>query len=226
MSYFIKSKLFNATPFLTRVFIGFVLAATFCYFFIDFPLIEEIAPYRKTFRSFFKGTSMLIFPPLYLAIWLGAFLWARFLSSSKRWTLPFFEIITAQALSVAFVRVFKVIIGRARPDSFLSKDLIGFEFFSSSHHFHSLPSGHTMAAFTLAASLALLFPRMRYFSLSLAFLFSLSRVFLLDHFPSDLFATGAMAILIAQMVHFVLQKVTDQKIGSHFDGNTFATRNS
>jgi len=226
MFLFIKPKLFYATPFLARVSIGFVLAAVFCYFFVDFPLIEEIAPYRKIFRTPLKLASFLIFPPLYLFIGAGAFIWARFLCKNKQWTLPSFEMITAQALSVAFVRVFKVIIGRARPESFLSRDLIGFEFFSSSHHFHSLPSGHTMAAFTLAASIALLFPRFRYLSLTLAFLFSLSRIYLLDHFPSDLFATGAIGIFIAQMVHIVLQKITDRNHERQFNGKTFAPRNS
>ena len=189
--------------------LGFAIAALFCYFFVDFPLLEEIAPYRKSFRTFFKGVSLLIFPPIYLAICCGGFLWARFVSKTQCWILPFFELITAQALSVAFVRVFKVIIGRARPESFLSKNLIGFECFSVSHYFHSLPSGHTMAAFTLAGSIALLFPHFRIWSLAIAFLFSLSRVFLLDHFPSDLFATGMIAMMIAQIVHSMLQKVTE-----------------
>ena len=213
MIHFIKSQPFHATPFLRRVCLGFTLAAFFCYFFVDFPLTEALAPYRQSLRFISKKASFLIFPPLYLIICGGGFLWARFLSKSQKWVLPSFELITAQVLSVAFVRTFKVIIGRARPESFLSKDLIGFEFLSSNHHFHSLPSGHIMAAFTLAASIALLFPRFRILSFSIAFIFSLSRIFLLAHFPSDLFATGMIGMIIAQIVHTMLQNVTDKNAG-------------
>jgi len=226
---FIKSRSFLVTsfsPFLRGLLLTFTLAALFCYFFVDFPLIETLAPHRKTFRSVLKIASLLIFPPFHLVFWGGAFLWARFSRAKQRFILPFFEIFVAQALSVAFVRVFKVIIGRARPESFLSHDLIGFEFFSSSHHFHSLPSGHTMAAMTLAASIALLFPRFRFFSFAFALIASSSRVFLLDHFPSDLFVTGIFGIFIAQVIHVVIKGVTNHHHGGDLiHGNIASFRN-
>ncbi len=211
---YIKSRSFLVTsfsPFLKGLLLTFVFAALLCYFFVDFPLIETLAPHRKTLRSVLKVASLLIFPPLHLLVWGVAFLWARFSHAKERFILPFFEIFVAQAFSVALVRVFKVIIGRARPESFLSYDMTGFDFFSTSHHFHSLPSGHTMAAMTLAASIALLFPRFRILSFSIALLLSISRIFLLDHFPSDLFATGILGIFIAQVVHLVIKRVTSHK---------------
>jgi membrane-associated phospholipid phosphatase len=208
MIHFINPKPFYAIPFFIRLAIGLIFAACLSYFFIDFPLLDLISPYRKMIRPFFNVLSMLIFPPFYLIITLLYFLWARFLKKSSKWILPSFEIGVAQAVSVAFVRIFKVIIGRARPESILLSKASGFEWLSSSHHFHSLPSGHTMAAFTLAASLALLFPRKRGVFFSLALLLSLSRVFLLDHFFSDLLFTGAIGIIIAQICHTVLNKIT------------------
>ena len=225
---YIKSRSFLVTsfsPFLRGLLLAFVFAAFFCYFFVDFPLIETLAPHRKALRTVLKVASLLIFPPLHLFVWGIAFLWARFSHAKERYILPFFEIFTAQAFSVAFVRVFKVVIGRARPESFLTYDMNGFEFFSSSHHFHSLPSGHTMAAMTLATSIALLFPRFRILSFSIALLLSLSRVFLLDHFPSDLFATGLIGILIAQVIHLVIKRVTNHEhVGDLNHGNISSSR--
>jgi membrane-associated phospholipid phosphatase len=200
-------------PFFRGLLLVFVFAAFLCYFFVDYPLIETLAPYRKTARTVLKAASLLIFPPLHLLIWGIAFLWARFSYAKERFILPFFEIFAAQAISVAFVRVFKVLIGRARPECFLLYDMTGFEFFSPSHHFHSLPSGHTMAAMTLATSLALLFPKFRILSFTIALLLSFSRVFLLDHFPSDLFATGIFGIITAQVTHLVIKKITNYQNG-------------
>ncbi|CCB88864.1 phosphatase PAP2 family protein [Simkania negevensis] len=226
---YIKFRSFLVTsfsPFLRSLLLVFVFAAFLCYFFIDYPLIKALAPYRVAVRTALKAASLLIFPPLHLLIWGIAFIWARFSYAKERFILPFFEIFVAQAISVAFVRVLKVLIGRARPECFLAYDMTGFEFFSPSHHFHSLPSGHTMAAMTLATSLALLFPKFRILGFTIALLLSLSRVFLLDHFPSDLFATGILGILIAQVTHLVIRKITNYKYGEDLDhGNNSPIRN-
>lgn len=222
----IKSKFFDWNLFFLYLYFGLASAAIFSYSFIDFPLLENITLDSLPFYVLFKAMSLCIFPPLYLVVFGGGVLWFRFLSKSKIWTLPFFEIFTAQAFATAFVRIFKVIIGRARPESFLSNPSISFKCFSYNHNFHSFPSGHTIAAFTLAASIALLFPRFQILSLSLAFLLSLSRIFLLDHFLSDLFATAIIGMMIAQMVHLMLQKVTGKKSRRYANGTTPITRDS
>ena len=101
---YIKSRLFLVTSFssfLRGILLLFTLAALLCYFFVDFPLIEAVASYRKTFRSLLKIASLLIFPPFHLLFWGSAFLWARFAQGKERFILPFFEIFVAQALSVA-----------------------------------------------------------------------------------------------------------------------------
>lgn len=208
-----------------RTCIGFALAAIFCYFFVDLPFVKVIAPYKTTFYLPLKSISLLIFPPFYLAIFSIAFLWIRLLNKSNRLSLFFFELTAIQVFSIACVRILKVVIGRVRPENFLSNEWMGFKFFSLSHHFHSIPSGHTMTAFSIATSIALFFPRFRILSLVLAFLLSSSRAFLLDHFPSDLFATGSLGMIIAQMIHIMLQKVTDTNPGRYYDRNSSATRN-
>lgn len=176
------------------------------YFLVDQQIMALVSPYAKAYRLAFKVCTLLIFPPLYLALSAAGFVMARLKKS--RWTLPFFEILVAQCLSIAFVRLFKIIIGRARPDIFLKKGVYGFYGFEWNHHFHSFPSGHSMAAFTLATSLALLFPRFRTYFFSIAALLTTSRIFLLGHFPSDVIGTAAIALMIAGGVHHFINSIT------------------
>ena len=165
-----------------------------------------VSPYAKAYRIVFKGCTLLIFPPLYLTLSAVGFVITRLKKS--RWSLPCFEILIAQCLSVAFARIFKILIGRARPDIFLKKGVYGFYGFEWDHHFHSFPSGHSIAAFTLASSLALLFPRFRVYFFSVATLLTTSRIFLLDHFASDIIGTAAISLVIAGGVHYFINSIT------------------
>ncbi len=176
------------------------------YFFVDQQVTVLISSYPKAYWIAFKGCTLLIFPPLYLALSAGGFIVARL--KKNRWTLSFFEILVAQCFSVAFVRVFKIVIGRARPDIFLKKGVYGFYGFEWDHHFHSFPSGHSMAAFTLATSLSLLFPLFRIYFFSIAALLTTSRIFLLGHFPSDVIGTAAISLIIAGGIHHFINSIT------------------
>ncbi len=186
-------------PFRKALFL--LLIAGAFYFFLDRELLPLIG---KAYKPLFRGVSSLISPPIHLAIWGGAFLIARIKQS--RWTLPLFEIITAQCLSVAFARLFKIIIGRARPEFFLKTGAYGFYGFKWSGHYHSFPSGHTLMAFTLATSLSLIFPRFRFLFYPLAALFSLSRIFLFKHYFSDVIGTAAIGIVLASTVHIMTRR--------------------
>ncbi len=204
---FTNCVLFRATPFLSRVFWGFALAALLCYFFIDHLFLERVTPFLKRSHPLFMIISCAISPPLCLTLSLGCFLWSRLLSKKKRCLLLFFELLVAQMIATTFVRVCKVIVGRARPESVLSNGFLGFDFFSFDPYFHSFPSGHAAIAFTLSGSITLCFPSLRFFALLIASIFAFSRVFLLKHFPSDLFITGMVSLLIARTVHFKLKEI-------------------
>jgi len=208
-------KLFT---FRQRLFPIFLLAlAMLSFFLIDRQVLPWIVPLSKTYRPFFKLFSNTIFPPFLLILWIGAFFFARF-SKVKRGlsgiSHQLFEIATAQCLSVAVVRLTKVLIGRARPDIFLKRGIYGFHGVQLDPHYHSFPSGHTMAAFTLATSLALLYPRYRLQFYFAAFIFSISRVLLAKHYFSDILGTAAVAIAIAMLTHTILEKITGRVTSS------------
>lgn len=187
-----------------------LLLGCFSYLFWDQEIARLVLPYAKPYRALFKGGTLLIFPPLYLILSTGGLILARLKKSC--WTLPLFEICVAQCLSVAFVRVFKVLIGRARPDIFLKKGIYGFHGFAWDHHFHSFPSGHTMAAFTLATSLSYLFPRYRILFFGAAAGLTLSRIFLIGHFLSDVIGTAAIALVIGGSVHRITRSFTYETV--------------
>ncbi len=221
---FIK-RLFFKSPFFCFLLFFFFIATIFCYIFLDDFLIGNLSFYMFHFRPLMKRCSFLIFPPFYLIVSIMAFLLIRFLKSKEKWGLFYFEIAIAQCLSIAFVRIFKIVIGRMRPEAFLVKEVKTFQFFNDSHHFHSFPSGHTMAAMTLATSLSLFFPKWQLLFIISALILSSSRVFLLNHFPSDLFGTAFFSILIALSVHLILDQILPKTFRSQFHDTKITRRN-
>ena len=79
-------------------------------------------------------------------------------------------------------------IGRARPRYFAENGATAFDFFSGDASWASFPSGHATTGMALGMSLALLFPRLRWIFLCIGFWIAASRLFLLQHYPSDMFA--------------------------------------
>lgn len=178
-----------------------VFLSVFCYVYLDRELLRFLGKAPLPLMNIF---SLLIFPPLHLGLWAGAFLVAR--AKCSHWTPPLFEITASQCLSVAFARISKVLFGRARPDIFLKKGIFGFHGLEWDHHYHSFPSGHTLTAFTLATSLSYIFPRHRILFYFLAALLSLSRPLLLDHYLSDVVATASIGIIIASFTHIITRR--------------------
>jgi membrane-associated phospholipid phosphatase len=176
------------------------------FFFFDRTLLFLLQSFCKIDRPILNFLSFLIFPPLYLIISTGAFFFFRFALKSSRFSPPLFEIVVSQSLSVGIVRILKVLIGRGRPNLYLASHFYGIKPFSFDHYFHSFPSGHIVAAFTLASSLTLLYPRFHLLFFMLALLLASSRLFLLEHFFSDFTGSIFLGILIARCTHIVLKK--------------------
>jgi len=124
------------------------------------------------------------------------------------------ELFVMQGLSFVFVRLLKVLLGRARPLLFLQQKGYGFYGVQWGDLFHSFPSGHTMAAFALAIPFPWYFPRCRFLFMSVAALLAVSRLLLLDHFVSDLLGTVAIALVLSRGMHRWGEKVLSFAISS------------
>ena len=101
--------------------------------------------------------------------------------------------------------VVKLLISRHRPRAMLASmdtawSTFG-EFFpllQGGTAVQSFPSAHSATAVGLACGLTVLFPRARWYFTALATLTCISRVHVLAHFPSDVFAGAAVGIVVAR----------------------------
>jgi undecaprenyl-diphosphatase len=117
-------------------------------------------------------------------------------------TLAALYVFVSVAISGIVANLAKYAIGRARPRYFSAEGTTSFDFFSGDASWASFPSGHATTAMALGVSLALLFPRFRWIFLCFGFWIAASRLFILQHYPSDMFAGcllgGSGAWLIAR----------------------------
>ena len=176
-----------------------ILFGIVSYFSIDKQVVEAIS---DSFKSplFFLKVQSLIFSPL-LILLSSAFGLYFVRKKGRSLSLPFLDIFISQFIAFGAGSGLKVLLGRARPQLFLSHELFGFFGFSWNRSYHPFPSGHTLAAFTLAATLALHYPRFQFSFFLVAALISISRVISMSHFPSDILISTALAILIGKGVY-------------------------
>lgn len=200
-----------------------ILFACLCaisFFFLDQFFADRLYPLLSTdyvvpihlISYLISPIYPLLFGSIFLILWL-----ARVKHGKMR---LLFEVTTAQFIGGGATSLLKVLVGRARPLAFSAQE-------SPLHPFdnlvHSFPSGHTMAAFTLATTLSFFYPRFGVLFFASALTLSLSRVLLLHHYLSDLFGTALLAILLARFIHEKLKKsypypmLTDINLGEKDD---------
>jgi len=121
-------------------------------------------------------------------------------SFHNRWRL-LTGFVSAVLLSTLVLHVLKFAIGRARPR--LGEGPLSFAPFSGVDDHDSFPSGHAMAAGTIAGLLGLYFPRARWVFYGLAGLIGIERVANPDrwHYGSDVIAGFCLAGLLIWACH-------------------------
>ncbi len=92
--------------------------------------------------------------------------------------------------------IFKVFLGRARPDLLFGPDhLFGFYWFKLKAPYWSFPSGHTTTVMGFVFGLSVLFPRYWYAFIFSGLLLTSTRVLLTHHYVSDLLMASYIALL-------------------------------
>lgn len=89
----------------------------------------------------------------------------------------------------------KFLVGRARPKFLDELGAYHLKPFSIGHDFASFPSGHSATFGSLALILVVWFPRWRFVSMPVLFLFACSRVPIGAHFPTDVLAGFTLGFL-------------------------------
>jgi membrane-associated phospholipid phosphatase len=170
-----------------------LLLSIVSYLFID----KELAIYLNQgipSLEIFKVFSLLIAPLPHLILW--SLLTASALHPFFRKHLkPFSSVLLTVLIYMFIAGVLKIVIGRARPDFFIKNDFYGFSFFEGYHsYFRSFPSSHAATAFALA------YLSSKRVSYLLASILVTSRLFLREHYLSDVILGGMLGIFSAKLV--------------------------
>jgi undecaprenyl-diphosphatase len=168
-------------------------------------LPDSVVAFFRRVTRFGKSDWILLSTGLFLILMLildASALRTRLRARRSVRSLAAFYVFASVASSGIVANVAKYVIGRGRPKLFPETGSVAFDFWSGDASWASFPSGHATTAMALGVSLALLFPRFRWIFLCLGFWIAASRLFVLAHYPSDMFAGcvlgGTAAWLIAR----------------------------
>jgi len=95
----------------------------------------------------------------------------------------------------------KVSIGRQRPSSY-NLQSNNFKTFQLNSSYHSMPSGHTSAAFALATSISESYPEYRRIVYTLACMVAFSRIYRNNHWTTDVIVGAGVGYLSAKFVSY------------------------
>ncbi len=163
----------------------------------DMYIYLYLKPYKKglfryvfSFISFLGRGEVLVFLLLVLCLLPVA--------TSKRRGLLWRGILGLATAGICSL-VIKILVGRPRP-SMLSHGYYWPHGPTLVDKFFSTPSGHTVAAFTLAYILYSFYPKWRHLLMGIALVIGLSRIFLLYHYPSDVIISVLIGCMIGNWI--------------------------
>ncbi len=181
--------------------------STLLFFFVDKPCIFFLAAHKETLASLAHPISALAKGNIWqslLALGLLILFYHDYRYGSNRGSKELFYILLSIMIASLLGENLKFLLARYRPTLLLSQGQYGFSFLVDHWSQNSTPSGHTFRAFSLMTALGLTWPRYRWLFLTPAILIALSRVILLDHYPSDIVLGAYLGILSALWARWFL----------------------
>jgi membrane-associated phospholipid phosphatase len=174
-------------------FLLLIVAAFFWIFFSKANGFILLNPYHSKFLNVFFITTTIMGDGIFsvvIAILLFLFK-KRFLA---------LMVFSSFAISGILTQLIKMFISEARPALFLAKD--NYPYFIENvtlHNFHSFPSGHSTSAFALASILCFAVKNKKWSVVFLlaAALVGYSRIYLGQHFITDVAVGSIIAVLIS-----------------------------
>ncbi|WP_338521378.1 phosphatase PAP2 family protein [Candidatus Legionella polyplacis] len=102
--------------------------------------------------------------------------------------------------------VLKVLIGRSRPKLFFLKGLYGIYGLKFDKFFWSFPSSHVTTIISITLGISTIYPYFFYVLIFFAFIVSLSRVLLMQHYLTDILITIYITFLEVNFFIYIFKK--------------------
>jgi membrane-associated phospholipid phosphatase len=176
------------------VFMLSLIILSFLYF--DKLIASKIVEFKfEHVTLLMKLLSSLGVGVFYITLLFVAALSCRYIFHNKFLETRFWALWLCVTVPNLVCLVLKTNLGRARPELLFSDNLYGFYGFHTSASYLSFPSGHTTTIMGLVFGLSALFPRYCVRLIVLGLLVAFSRVFLVQHYLSDVLAAGYLALI-------------------------------
>lgn len=184
----------------------------FCFFFIfltnihaqnwEVKMLDNINPNIPS-SSFWKGTSNSVYP-IALAT-PASILIAGYIKKDKKIQQQGWDVVGAVFINTVITQGMKYTFNRARPYEKYPLLIHPYNIESDA----SFPSGHTSTAFATAASLSINFKKWYVVVPAYAYAASVgySRLYLGEHYPTDVFAGAAVGVGSAYLSHWLNKKL-------------------
>ncbi len=185
-------------------FVCLVLIAV-SYFYWDIPLAIYCKGLNRSIVDIAEIVTILGESRWYYIILVPAFIYFWFLARNKLWSRRLLFLFISISASGLISTLIKWLVGRYRP-SMLDKGLYGFNFFGVGYELTSLPSGHAVTAFSLAAAVNILFPRAGIAAFIIAISIGMTRIILMSHYLSDVVAGAGIGILSTLLVKYFFDR--------------------
>ena len=160
---------------------------------------------HTSYSYIFTLLSLFIAPFPHLILW-GALTTSAFHPRMKAYFRSFCIAFLTMGIIMLIAGILKIVIGRARPEFFLKTGFYGFSFFDGIHsYYRSFPSSHSATAFGLTyLAVILRKPARPWIWYSTAALLVSSRLFLGEHYLSDVIVGGIIGIFTAKQIEQVI----------------------
>ncbi len=172
-------------------------------------LLDNINPSNPT-SSIWKASSSSVYP-IALASPISI-LAAGYIKKDKQLQYRGWEAVGALVINTAITQGLKYTVDRARPYEKYPTLIHPYQIDNDA----SFPSGHTSTAFATAASLSINFKKWYVVVPAYAWAASVgySRLYLGEHYPTDVFAGAAIGVGSAYLSHWLNKKIMHPKHGT------------
>lgn len=204
MSQFEKMMRIIKTP---MILITFCILMVCSYFYIDRAVAIffhnlDLGVTGYLLNGFTLLGQWIIYSVLLLAIGL----YFKFIKKNRYYETQAWYLLACMLVANGVSFLLKVSLGRARPDLLFFSNDYGFYGIHFNKDFWSFPSGHTTTIISLALGIGILYARLFWFVLSLAFLVAATRVILYRHYLSDVLVAFYLTTLVTYFLNAYLNK--------------------